>query len=71
MSMPENETEVLPGYRKMSKARFVERMLRDAERAELERKEKQRQQERIINDYISSNIVHFKHRMHMKTRGKR
>lgn len=53
---------------KMSKERFVERMIRDKERQALERKEKERQKQRIINDYTAESIVRFRHKNHLKTR---
>ena len=53
---------------KMSKEEFVARMIHDAELAALKRKEKERQKNRIINDYTSESINRYKHKEHLKTR---
>lgn len=58
-------------YRKIEKEEFVRRMLSDARKRILDRKEEERQKNRVINDYISGNINNYYHRMHRRTRGKK
>ena len=51
----------------MTKEQFLARWKSDAEKKELEKKEAERAQKRIIKDYISERISHSKHRYYRKT----
>ena len=63
------EPEYVPPMRKIGKEEFVRRMMSDSRKKILEKKEAERQKNRIINDYRGDNIAKFQHKMHRRDRG--
>lgn len=61
--------EELPKCRKIGKKEFVRRMMSDSRKKILEKKEAERQKDRVINDYRGDNITKYMHKMHRRDRG--
>ena len=67
--MEQRETRSYPpGYKPMTKEEFVRRMLSDSHKKNLELREKERAKTRVLNEYISDNIIRYKHKMHRRCR---
>lgn len=67
--MEQQEAKSYPaGYKPMTKEEFVRRMLSDVHKKILAQKEKERQKNRIINDYRGESITKYQHKMHMMNR---
>lgn len=58
--------EELPKYRKIGKEEFVRRMMSDAQRREIDIKEKKRQKIRLINEYRGESMMAHYRRMKAK-----
>lgn len=58
--------EELPKCRKIGKEEFVRRMMSDAQRREIDIKEKRRQKVRVINEYRGESMMAHYRRMKAK-----